>query len=41
VVYFSFYVFNRNLYIGDTMLLLYAAVAFYFERDNLRAIFKR
>ena len=41
VVYFSFYVFNRNLYIGDAMLLLYAAAAFYFERDNLKAIFKR
>jgi O-antigen/teichoic acid export membrane protein len=41
IVYLSFYVFNRNIYIGDGMLLLYAATAFYFERANLRAIFKR
>jgi O-antigen/teichoic acid export membrane protein len=39
-VYLSFYVFNRNIYIGDTLLLAYVAVAFYFERKNLRAIFK-
>ncbi len=41
VVYLSFYVFNRNIFIGDALLLLYAGVAFYFERANLRAIFKR
>jgi O-antigen/teichoic acid export membrane protein len=41
VVYLSFYVFNRNIFIGDTLLLVYAGVAFYFERANLRAIFKR
>ncbi len=41
VVYLSFYVFNRNIYIGDSLLLLYISVAFYFERENLRAIFKR
>ena len=40
VVYLSFYVFNRNIYIGDAMLLVYISVAFYFERENLRAIFK-
>ena len=41
VVYLSFYIFNRNIFIGDGLLLLYAGVAFYFERANLRAIFKR
>jgi O-antigen/teichoic acid export membrane protein len=41
IVYLSFYIFKRNIYIGDTLLLLYIAVAFYFERQNLRAIFKR
>ena len=41
VVYFSFYVFNRNIYIGNAMLLIYIGIAFYFERANLRAIFKR
>jgi len=41
VVYLSFYVFNRNIYIGDGLLLGYVLVAFYFERTNLKAIFKR
>jgi len=41
LVYLSFYVFNRNIYIGDSLLLLYVSVAFYFERENLRGIFKR
>jgi len=40
VVYFSFYVFNHNIFIGDGLLLIYVAVAFYFERKNLWAIFK-
>lgn len=40
VVYLSFYVFNRNIYIGDALLLVYVSFAFYFERENLRAIFK-
>jgi len=41
VVYLSFYVFNRNIFIGDALLLGYVAVAFYFEGANLKAIFKR
>jgi O-antigen/teichoic acid export membrane protein len=41
IVYLSFYVFNRNIYIGDGLLLLYISGAFYFERENLRAIFKQ
>jgi len=41
LVYLSFYVFNRNIYIGDALLLLYVSVAFYFERENLRGIFKQ
>ena len=41
IVYLSFYIFNRNIYIGDGLLLLYAGTAFYFERANLKAIFKR
>jgi O-antigen/teichoic acid export membrane protein len=41
VVYLSFYIFKRNIYIGDALLLGYAAAAYYFERKNLKAIFKR
>jgi O-antigen/teichoic acid export membrane protein len=41
IVYLSFYVFERNIYIGDAMLLLYTFAAVYFERENLRAIFKK
>lgn len=41
IVYLSFYVFGRNIFIGDGFLLLYVTVAFYFERKNLRAIFNR
>lgn len=41
LVYLSFYVFKRNIYIGDTLLLLFVATAFYFERTNLKAIFTK
>jgi O-antigen/teichoic acid export membrane protein len=41
VVYLSFYVFKQNIFIGDALLAAYAAVAFYFEGANLKAIFKR
>lgn len=41
VVYLSFYVFKQNIFIGDALLLVYVCVAFYFECENLRAIFKQ
>jgi len=41
IVYLSFYVFKRNIFVGDALLLGYVLVAFYFERANLKAIFKR
>lgn len=41
VVYLSFYVFRGNIFVGDALLLGYVLVAFYFERANLKAIFKR
>jgi O-antigen/teichoic acid export membrane protein len=41
IVYLSFYVFGQNIFIGDAFLLVYVATAFYFERKNLTAIFKR
>jgi len=33
--------FDKGFFIGDGLLLGYILVAFYFERANLRAIFKR
>jgi O-antigen/teichoic acid export membrane protein len=39
IVYLSFSVFNRNLIIGDVLLLLYILTAVYFEWKNLKAIF--
>jgi len=39
LVYLSFYVFKRNLFIGNGLLLLYGAAALYFEWKNLKAIF--
>ena len=41
MVYLSFNVFNKNIFVGNAFLLLFAGTAFYFERANLRAIFKR
>jgi O-antigen/teichoic acid export membrane protein len=39
LVYLSFYVFNRNIFIGNGLLLLFGSVALYFEWRNLKAIF--
>lgn len=39
IVYLSFSVFNRNLVIGDVLLLLYILTAVYFEWKNLKEIF--
>ena len=41
IVFLSFNVFNRNLIIGNLLLIAFAAGALYFERNNLRAIFKK
>ncbi|GAA4330913.1 polysaccharide biosynthesis C-terminal domain-containing protein [Mucilaginibacter gynuensis] len=41
IVYLSFVVFKRNIFIGNAMLLAYTGVAFYFERKELMSIFKR
>ncbi|PWK76484.1 O-antigen/teichoic acid export membrane protein [Mucilaginibacter oryzae] len=40
-VFLSFKVFNRNIFVGNGLLLLFAAGAYYFERRELKAIFKR
>jgi O-antigen/teichoic acid export membrane protein len=41
IVYLSFYVFNRNIFAGDSLLLLFILTALYFEFNNLKAIFSR
>ncbi|RYZ99137.1 MAG: polysaccharide biosynthesis protein [Sphingobacteriaceae bacterium] len=41
VVYLSFVIFKRNIFIGNALLIAYAATAFYFERKELISIFKR
>jgi len=35
----SFYVFNRNLIAGSTLLLLFLGLVYKMEGDNLRSIF--
>ena len=40
-VFLSFYVFKRNIFAGNALLLLFAAAAFYFERENLKTILSR
>jgi hypothetical protein len=38
-VYLSFYVFDRNIFIGNALLLLFGTAALYFEWKGLKAIF--
>jgi len=39
LVYLSFYVFNRNIFVGNALLILFISTALYFEWANLKAIF--
>jgi len=39
LVYLSFYVFKRNIFIGNALLVLFASAALFFEWKNLKAIF--
>jgi O-antigen/teichoic acid export membrane protein len=41
IVYLSFYVFNRNIFAGDALLLLYILAAFYLEWKDFKAILTR
>jgi O-antigen/teichoic acid export membrane protein len=41
IVFLSFYIFKRNIFAGDALLLLYALAVFYFERKDLKAIFNK
>ncbi len=36
----SFYVFRRNIFAGNALLLAFGGMALYFEQKNLRAIFR-
>ena len=41
LVYVSFSVFKKNIFIGNGLLILFALCALYSERKELKAIFKR
>ena len=41
LVVFSFWVFDRNLYIGNALLLLFFVGVIYFEKDQLKLILKK
>lgn len=41
VVFLSFYVFNRNIFIGNALLLLFALITFYAERKELMLMLKK
>ncbi|RZM28400.1 MAG: polysaccharide biosynthesis protein [Pedobacter sp.] len=41
LVALSFWVFNRNIYIGNALLIVFTAGVFYFEKDGLRKVLKR
>jgi len=40
-VILSFWVFNRNLYIGNTLLLAFLGGIYYFEKDQLKLILRK
>jgi O-antigen/teichoic acid export membrane protein len=41
IVVLSFYVFKRNIFIGDALLAIFALITFYIERKELMLIFKK
>lgn len=41
LVYLSFTIFKRNIFVGNALLLVFVGVAFYFERKPLLAILKK
>jgi O-antigen/teichoic acid export membrane protein len=41
IVYLSFYVFNRNIFAGNLLLLLFILAAAYFEGKDLKATFSK
>ncbi|WP_205942433.1 lipopolysaccharide biosynthesis protein [Pedobacter sp. SYP-B3415] len=40
MVYASFYIFNRNIYIGNLLLVVFAAVVWFFEGAKLRSMLR-
>ncbi|WP_295721328.1 oligosaccharide flippase family protein [Mucilaginibacter sp.] len=41
LVYISFTIFKRNIFVGNALLIVFAGTAFYLERKSLLAIFKK
>jgi O-antigen/teichoic acid export membrane protein len=41
IVFSSFFIFNRNIYIGNAMLIAFVAGIAYFEKNDLMKILKR
>ena len=41
MVYLSFWVFNRNIYIGNGILILFLVGIFYFEKNNVMKMLKK
>ncbi len=41
IVFSSFFIFNKNIYIGNALLLAFVVGVFYFEKDDLMKILKR
>ncbi|MFD2583084.1 lipopolysaccharide biosynthesis protein [Pedobacter vanadiisoli] len=41
IVFFSFFVFNKNIYVGNALLIAFVAGIAYFERKDLLKILKR
>jgi O-antigen/teichoic acid export membrane protein len=41
IVVLSFYVFNRNIFVGNALLILFALITFYMERKELILLFKK
>ena len=40
LVYLSFWIFNRNIYIGNAILVIFLLGMFYFEKDNVKKLLK-
>lgn len=41
VVLLSFWVFNRNIYVGNAMLFVFLGGIIYFEKDQLKSLFRK
>ncbi|MES2454105.1 MAG: polysaccharide biosynthesis C-terminal domain-containing protein [Bacteroidota bacterium] len=41
LVFLSFHVFDRNIFVGNGLLILFLGITFYFEKRELRSLFKK